>query len=428
MQSGKDLEVGMGDAINRGSHMSAASSSPLSQRSPLPPLGIYLHWPFCVAICPYCDFNVHLARDITQNAAETDWLNAYAAELTYAHGLRPEGPVETVFFGGGTPSLMPASLVGAILQKIDQLWGLAADAEISLEANPNSAAKPHMQDLRAAGVTRLSLGAQAFDDAALKKLGRTHNAADAQKAFGDAQAVFARASFDLIYARPGQSLAEWHSELSKALALGPQHMSLYQLTIEPETPYARLQAAGKLIVPYEDVAADMYEVTQDLCAAAGLPAYEISNHAAPGHACRHNMASWQGGDYIGIGPGAHGRLTPTQSHSQIDTQKAGNTRLATQARRVPQDWLTHVACDTHGWQEVKNLSVDEARMEAVMLGLRLVSGVSLDALGARGVILDTAKIDAARQDGLLANDPMHLQASPQGRLLLDTLIARLLLD
>ena len=273
----------------------------------MPPLGIYLHWPFCSAICPYCDFNVHAAHKNT--ATQEDWLAAYCRELTHAHGLRPHGPVETVFFGGGTPSLMPAQLVGDILNHINGLWGLAANAEISLEANPVSAAAPHMQKLRQAGITRLSLGVQAFDDAALRFLGRTHSVDDACAAFIDAQRIFDSASFDLIYARPAQSLTAWQKELTAALALAPQHMSLYQLTIEPDTPFHARVQQGKLTMPDEEAAADLYEMTQSLCAAAGLPAYEISNHAAAAHRCRHNQAIWQGGDYLGIGPGAHGRLT-----------------------------------------------------------------------------------------------------------------------
>ena len=348
-----------------------------------------------------------------------DWAKAYCAELDYAHARRADGPVETVFFGGGTPSLMPASLIDTILAHIDRLWGLAKAAEISLEANPMSAAAAHLADLSAVGVTRLSLGVQAFDDAALKKLGRTHSAQEAQAAFAAAQEIFPRSSFDLIYARPDQSLAAWRAELSAALALGAQHMSLYQLTIEPDTAYARLHAAGRLLVPDDELSADMYELTQDLCTAQGLPAYEISNHAQPGHACRHNMASWRGGDYIGLGPGAHGRLTG------VDEQGAVG-RMATQALRAPAQWLAAVDAQGHGWEEIALLDDASLASEAVMLGLRLGEGIALDDLRARGVSLDAARLEAARQDGLLSGDNTRLQASPQGRLLLDTLIGRLL--
>ncbi len=374
-----------------------------------PPLGIYVHWPFCAAICPYCDFNVHLIRD----NQSVDWLPAYRAELAYGKTRRPEGSVETVFFGGGTPSLMPASLVAGILGEIDSLWGLAADAEVTLEANPMSAPKTHLADVHAAGITRLSLGVQAFDDTALRFLGRTHTAQHARMAFEAAQKIFPRSSFDLIYARPHQQLEAWTQELSAALELGSQHMSLYQLTIEPDTPFARLQQAGKLTVPDDDAAADMYEATQALCEAAGLPAYEVSNHAAPGHACRHNVASWQGGDYLGIGPGAHGRL----SHE--------GARVSTLAHRQPADWLAQVNAQGHGWAHETLLDDEANAHEAVLLGLRLVEGIGLSALAARGVALAPACIAAARADGLLRDDTTRLQASPRGRLLLDHLIARL---
>ena len=383
----------------------------------LPQLGLYVHWPFCAAICPYCDFNVHLMRDPHATNSEI-WQAAYEKELDHAFALRADGPVETVFFGGGTPSLMSPDLVGAVLHAVDVRWGLAAGAEVTLEANPMSAREAYLQDLRAAGVTRLSLGVQAFDDAALQKLGRTHSAADAKTAFMAAQKIFPRASFDLIYARPDQSVAAWRQELQAALALGPQHMSLYQLTIEPATPFARLAQAGKLIVPDEDTAAALYEVTQEVTAMAGLAAYEISNHAAPDHACRHDVASWQGGDYIGLGPGAHGRVSTR------------NGRLATQALKNPQDWLDAVAADGeqggHGWEVMQKLEAEDAMAEAVMLGLRLADGMTLADLAARGFRLDEARLDKARADGLLTADKTRLQASQEGRLLLDYLLGRLL--
>ena len=383
----------------------------MSAEAGMPPLGIYLHWPFCSAICPYCDFNVHAAHKNT--ARQEDWLAAYCSELTHAHGLRPQGPVKTVFFGGGTPSLMPSDLVAGILQEIDRLWGLTDDAEITLEANPVSAAQVYLQELRHAGITRLSLGVQAFDDAALKFLGRTHSANDAQHAFAAAQDIFDSASFDLIYARPDQSLADWEKELAAALKLAPQHMSLYQLTIEPGTAfYARAQQ-GRLRVPDEDAAADLYEATQNLCAGAGLPAYEVSNHAAPPDRCRHNQAIWQGGDYLGIGPGAHGRMT------------INGTKHASLAVRQPQDWLAACRENGHGWQ-LRALTAAAAAEEAVMLGLRLVGGRSRAALEAQGVMLDSARVTALQQDDLLSAQKDVLQTTEKGRLLLDYIIARLL--
>ncbi len=389
-------------------------ASSLFAAASLPPLGVYVHWPFCAAICPYCDFNVHLMHKAKGSPA--DWLSAYRQELAYAQGLRPQGPVETVFFGGGTPSLMSPELVGGILSAMDEMWGLAHDAEITLEANPMSAPEPHLKALRAAGVTRLSLGVQAFDDAALKFLGRTHSSQDARVAFEAAQRIFPRASFDLIYARPNQTPDAWASELSAALELAPQHMSLYQLTIEPDTLFYKHQAAGKLTLPDEDAAADMYEITQSLCTSAGLPAYEISNHAAQGHACRHNVASWQGGDYLGIGPGAHGRVS--------SLEKAA--RLSSVAHRSPTQWLAQVEKDGHGWAEEQALDGESVEMEAVLLGLRLVEGIGLEALAARGVHLDPARVTSLREAGLLSSDATRLQASPAGRLILDHLIGRLL--
>lgn len=380
--------------------------------SPLPPLGIYVHWPFCTAICPYCDFNVHGAH---LNKTEPDeWLTAYRAELRHAYRLRPQGEVETVFFGGGTPSLMPTALVGGILQAIDDLWGLAARAEISLEANPVSAPRPHLRALADIGITRLSLGVQAFDDAALKQLGRTHSAADARAAFCAAQDIFQSASFDLIYARPAQTVVDWQAELQAALALDPQHMSLYQLTIEANTPFDKFVANGKLIPADEECAVALYEVTQELCDAAGLPAYEISNHASAAHQCAHNRAIWQGGDYLGIGPGAHGRLTQ------------GGEKIATMAIAQPQKW--HAAClaDGHGWQTATPLGVQAAQEELVMLGLRLREGRPLHVLAAQGVSLSADRLASLQADGLLAVDEQNLRATAKGHLLLDYIIGRLL--
>lgn len=392
--------------------MSLAAPSSPSAKPSQPVLSLYVHWPFCSAICPYCDFNVHAAHKNTHDAAA--WRAAYRAELRHAFSLRGQGKVETVFFGGGTPSLMPPALVSNILADIEGLWGLAPQAEISLEANPVSAPRPHLQDLRAAGINRLSLGVQAFDDAALKKLGRTHSAAEARAAFEAAQDIFDAASFDLIYARPGQNPDAWQAELGQALALNPQHMSLYQLTIEPQTPFYKRAAQGRLNVPDEDMAARLYELTQDLCAAAGLPAYEISNHARSGFACRHNSAIWRGADYIGIGPGAHGRVS-------IDGRKC-----ASMAQKQPEAW--RLACEEngHGWQFMTPLSDEEAAEEAVMLGLRLTEGIGLAALAQRGVRLAQDKIAALQNDGLLLARDDALQASDKGRLLLDYIIGRLL--
>ena len=378
----------------------------------LPPLAIYLHWPFCDAICPYCDFNVHSAH--LNKTDNKDWLAAYRAELNHAHHLRPFGQVETVFFGGGTPSLMSPDLVGGILNAIDDLWGLDARAEISLEANPVSAAQNQLQGLADAGVTRLSLGVQAFDDAALKMLGRTHSAVDAKAAFLAAQNIFTTSSFDLIYARPSQTLTGWKNELQAALALAPQHMSLYQLTIEAATPFENYVAQGKLSVPDEELSAALYEATQELCVAADLPAYEISNHAQAAHQCAHNRAIWQGGDYIGIGPGAHGRVTVNgQKHASL-------------AHKNPQIWWQACAENGHGWLDLTPLAAHEAAEELVMLGLRLCEGRPLHVLAAQGASLSAARLDALKADGLLVDADNVLQATDKGRLLLDYIIGRLL--
>jgi len=379
---------------------------------PMPPLGVYIHWPFCTAICPYCDFNVHGAH--LNKTSTQDWRAAYGAELEHAYRLRPHGTVETVFFGGGTPSLMPPELVGDILQAIDALWGLDARAEISLEANPVSAPEAHLQSLASAGVTRLSLGAQAFDDKALKMLGRTHSAAEAQTAFAAAQTIFQSASFDLIYARPSQTPNDWQAELQAALALAPQHMSLYQLTVEAATPFENYVASGKVHMPDEELSATFFDMTQDLCAAAGLPAYEISNHAVPPHQCAHNGAIWQGGDYVGIGPGAHGRLT------------VAGRKHASFALTDPQKWRQACHEQGHGWRDFTPLSDDEAAEELVMLGLRLSAGRPVKALAAEGVHLDRQKLAALKTDGLLVDRDDVLQATAKGRLLLDYIIGRLL--
>ncbi len=378
----------------------------------LPPLGIYVHWPFCTAICPYCDFNVHGAH--LNKTDNKDWLAAYKAELNHAYHLRPVGQVETVFFGGGTPSLMSPDLVGGILMAIDDLWGLDGHAEISLEANPVSAAQSQLQGLADAGVTRLSLGVQAFDDAALKMLGRTHSAADAKAAFLAAQNIFTTASFDLIYARPAQTINGWERELQAALALAPQHMSLYQLTVEAATPFENYVAQGKFAMPDEELSAALYEVTQEQCAAADLPAYEISNHAQAAHQCAHNRAIWQGGDYVGIGPGAHGRLTLNgQKHASL-------------SHKNPQIWLAACAEKGHGWSGLTALAANEAAEELVMLGLRLVDGRGLHLLAEQGVSLEPTRLDGLKADGLLVDADNLLQATAKGRLLLDYIIGRLL--
>lgn len=388
-------------------------------------LGIYVHWPFCSAICPYCDFNVYPAPSAVSGAHnKTDlqaYHRAYQRDLTHAHKLRPNAVVDTVFFGGGTPSLMPPALIADLLAGIDNLWGLAKNAEISLEANPISAPQKQLAALRAAGITRLSLGVQSLDDAALKFLGRTHNAQAALTAFAAAQDLFPACSLDLIYARPQQSLHDWKNELAQALALGLTHLSAYQLTLEPDTAFFKRHARGFFTMPDDDLAADMWLATQDMCASAGLPAYEISNHAVSGAACRHNVATWRGGDYVGIGAGAHGRLTTAQG------------RLATYGFARPQDWLQ--GAGEHGWQVMKILSPYEILSERILLGLRLVDGLLMSDLeqaaiesGAENLTLNPQTLRDLRAQNLLCANPERLAATRQGRLVLNRLMAELLAD
>ncbi len=390
------------------------SSSVLSTN---PPLGIYLHWPFCAAICPYCDFNVYaLPKANSKSGSLPDidaWRAAYLAELRHGSIRRPNGPVETVFFGGGTPSLMAPALIDDILAEIDRLWGLATNAEITLEANPVSAQTDQLQAFRAAGVTRLSLGVQALDDAALKSLGRTHSKAEAIAAFEAAQKIFALTSLDLIYARPGQDVASWEAELSHALALQPAHMSLYQLTIEAGTPFQRKADAGMLRVPNEDLAAALFDITQECTERAGLPAYEISNHAGDTAACRHNLNIWQSGDYLGIGPGAHGRISDAQG------------RCATYAAPGPKDWLARVKIHGHGWVADEPLSPTALRDERLLLGLRLRCGLAYAQIAEWGITLAPSRLTMLRDYGLLGDESDYLQASAAGRRVLDRLIGEL---
>src|SRR5581483_9580216 len=269
------------------------------------PFAVYVHWPFCLSKCPYCDFNSHVRHG---GIDEARFLRAYLAEIGHWAGLAPGRRVTSVFFGGGTPSLMSPVTVGAILDAVARHWSVEADAEVTLEANPSSVEAGRFRGYRAAGVHRVSLGVQSFNDGELRFLGRLHNVAEARRAIELARAIFPRLSFDLIYARPGQTPDTWRAELGEALRLAADHLSLYQLTIEDGTPFAALYRAGKLKPPDEDASADLYAVTQEVCDRAGLPAYEISNHARPGAECRHNLVYWRYGEYAGIGPGAHGRL------------------------------------------------------------------------------------------------------------------------
>ncbi len=373
---------------------------------------IYVHWPYCAAKCPYCDFNSHVRSEID----EAGWLAAILRELEWTASLQgAEKPmVRSVFFGGGTPSLMRGASAGAILNKIAALWPVANDVEVTLESNPASADATRFRDYRDAGVGRLSLGVQALNDADLKFLGRLHNVAEAKAALGMAMAAFSRVSLDLIYARPEQAPAQWRAELTEALSFGTEHLSLYQLTIEPATPFAALAQTGSLRVLDDDRAAALYEITQELTEKANRPAYEISNHAVPGAECRHNMTYWRYGDYAGVGPGAHGRLT------------LNGKRVATMAEKLPERWRESVVRSGHGIAEKSEIGREDAAHEHLLMNLRLAEGLDLVGYAARwGIAIDAARIDALARDGLVTRKDDRLFATPRGRLLLNSVIAAL---
>jgi oxygen-independent coproporphyrinogen-3 oxidase len=374
--------------------------------------GVYIHWPFCAAKCPYCDFNSHVRTQVDEEA----WVSGVERELEWVVDQQNDKPVvETIFFGGGTPSLMSGDAAGRVLRKIAALWPMANDAEITLEANPASADAARFADYRAAGVNRVSLGVQALNDAELKKLGRLHDRAEALSALRLAQRNFDRVSLDLIYARPGQSDANWRAELKEAFGFGTDHLSLYQLTIEPETPYALLHQKGELKIPDDDLAAGLYETTQELTERAGLPAYEISNHARPGQESRHNLIYWRYGDYAGVGPGAHGRLCLPDG------------RIATAAIRLPERWRDAVGRDGHGFAERVAIHDGDAAREHLLMNLRLSEGIDLAAYELRwGTRPPPEKIAPLLEQGLLTLEGDVLAATLPGRLVLNAVIAELL--
>jgi putative oxygen-independent coproporphyrinogen III oxidase len=377
-------------------------------------LAVYIHWPFCRSKCPYCDFNSHV-RDRVDTMR---WTRALLADLDHQAGRMPEREVVSVFFGGGTPSLMPPETVAQLLDRVRRHWRLAADVEITLEANPNSAETERFRAFAAAGVNRLSLGVQALDPAALRHLGRAHDRAEAIAAIECARRSFARFSFDLIYARPGQTLAAWRRELDEALALAGDHLSLYQLTIEPGTAFAALAARGDLVLADDDTAASLFEATQDRLAAHGMPAYEISNHARPGAECRHNLAYWRYRDYAGIGPGAHGRIG-----------RAGG-KYATRQRRAPESWLAAVEATGSGLEETVEIGRENMIQEMLMMGLRLAEGVSRarleEAAGEAVETLFANRLPRLVDGGFLVLDADRLAATAAGRQRLDAVLASLL--
>ncbi len=370
--------------------------------------GIYIHWPYCAAKCPYCDFNSHVRRDVS----EERYLASVQREMTWYARLARGRTVSSIFFGGGTPSLMQPATAGRVLDAIGGHWAVAPDVEITLEANPSSVEADRFAGFRAAGVNRVSLGVQSLDDAQLQFLGRLHNAAEARAAIDIANANFDRVSFDLIYARPGQTPDAWRTELTDALKLAAGHLSLYQLTIEPGTAFHRLHAAGKLHVPQDDDAASLYELTQDICEAAGLPAYEISNHARPGEEARHNLLYWRYGEYAGIGPGAHGRIGLPQGQ-----------RLALAAERDPAKWAMLVDQHGHGISGNEPLGKREEAEEMLLMGLRLAEGFLLKRLSNRtGYRLADDVVADLAADGLLVRDGQMLTILPPGRLVLNAII------
>lgn len=370
--------------------------------------GLYLHWPFCQSKCPYCDFNSHVSAKIDQKR----WQAAYLHEIDRA-GAETKGRIlDTVFFGGGTPSLMEPDLVAAIVERIRATWPMTNDPEITLEANPGSVEAGRFRGFRDAGINRISMGMQAMRDADLKRLGRLHSAAEARAAFDVARSLFGRVNFDLIYARQDQDLGQWRAELSEALALAVDHLSLYQLTIEPDTAFGDRLARGLLRgLPDDDLSADMYSLTQELCDAAGMPAYEVSNHARPGAESKHNLIYWRGGDYIGIGPGAHGRLT-------LD-----GTRWATEAPKAPGGWLKMVETEMRGEGPRSAIFGRDRAEEYLIMSLRLAEGMSLERFAAHaGVEIDPVRLEHLTGLGLIRADGRRIQATAAGRMVLNAII------
>lgn len=376
--------------------------------------GLYIHWPFCEAKCPYCDFNSHVSRGIDQEA----WRDAYLSSLSAYGAETPDRVLNSVYFGGGTPSLMDPALVAAVLEELPNHWQMANDLEITLEANPSSVEASRFSGYRDAGINRVSLGVQALNDEDLRRLGRLHNTETALKALDIARNTFDRVNFDLIYARQNQSLEGWIEELERALSFSPVHLSLYQLTIEQGTAFGDLFNRGKLTgLPDEDLAADMFELTAEITNAAGLPAYEVSNHAYPGQESRHNLVYWRGGDYLGIGPGAHGRIT------------LGGRRYATTTSLAPNNWLHTAANGGSGEFARELLSSKDHLGEYIMMSLRTLEGLDLrraDKIGAE--LIDLNKINVLREIGMVELLDNQLVVTQRGRGILNAVITALLPD
>lgn len=370
-------------------------------------MALYVHWPFCVSKCPYCDFNSHVRADIDTDA----WRSALLNDLAHEAALNPRRPLSSIFFGGGTPSLMPPAIVASLIDAASGYWQPTRDIEITLEANPSSVEAARFADLASAGVNRVSLGIQALDDQALHFLGRAHDVAEGLAALDVAQSVFDRVNFDLIYARPDQSEAAWEAELAQGLSFGTDHLSLYQLTIEPGTRFATLVAQGKMTPADPDHAATLYEQTQAMTSAAGLPAYEISNHARPGQQSRHNLTYWRYGTYAGVGPGAHGR----------------RDGVATLRHKKPENWMKAVHRNGHGLQSEEPLAPADRAREALIMGLRLAEGVDLrriaDISGLQpDMLLDDKAVARLSALQLVERDGQRLCITPAAMLLLDAIL------
>lgn len=392
----------------------------MGEPPPLPldsPLGVYVHWPYCARICPYCDFNV--VRDRGRTDEQSALADAIVADLEAQRLLTGERQLLSIFFGGGTPSLMEPATVAAVIEQARAVWQADPDTEITLEANPTSVEAGKFAAFRSAGVNRVSLGVQSLREADLKFLGRQHSAGEARQAIELARHYFDRFTFDLIYARPGQTVAAWREELREALALAGNHLSVYQLTIEPETAFASAVRRGELTVPDEDRAAELYETTQEALAEAGLPAYEISNHARPGEESRHNLTYWRYGDYAGIGPGAHGRLT------------LEGVKYATRQHRAPEAWLEMVEQKGHATRQRDLVDAEARREEMLMMGLRLAEGVDAARFAAEtgGTLLsalDAPRLKAMIDGGFVTSDDQGLRATAAGRQRLNAVLAQLL--
>lgn len=373
--------------------------------------GLYVHWPFCEAKCPYCDFNSHVSRNIDQK----QWLDAYLSELKRSAAETPDRVLNTIFFGGGTPSLMAPETVAAVIDTARDLWRPANDMEITLEANPGSVEAGRFAAYRDAGVNRISMGIQAMNDEDLRRLGRIHSVAEARAAFDIARTCFDRVSFDLIYARQYQTLEAWRAELTDALSMAIDHLSLYQLTIEAGTAFGDRYSVGKLRgLPEDDNAADMYLATQEICEAHGMPAYEVSNHAVPGAESRHNLIYWRYGDYVGIGPGAHGRVT------------VNGQRIATETHLAPNAWL-NAAAQENGEKLRTPLTAEEQAKEYLMMCLRLTEGLDMDRFHhLSGYPLPQPKLDHLQDIGMIVQDGPRVSATSDGRAVLNAVIRELL--